>query len=899
MSIENYISKKIEDKRFVLLLLSFFTVFLYGNSIFNAYNLDDELVTLNHRLTSKGISAIPEIFKSPYYEDNMGYSYEYRPMVLVSFAIEHQFFNDNPKVGHLINLLLYLLTVICLYKFLRLVFLESNPILPIIATLVFAAFPLHTEVVSNIKNRDVILAVLFSLLSGIHLIRYYSSGNLVSLLFSSVLFLVSLLSKSDSIIFLVIFPLLLLFFMPNKFDRFVIIVVLFDLLALYFLPVTSLANKLLFYLAQTLSLCFFYIVLNLPDFKERMKQGYLSLFQSKEADSEIVSWWPSKPNYLRGFFLLSILIINSSSFYFGFYPKLVFLFSLVVTFLVMIRNANDELAMFFFVLNFIVLNYFLPYNVYRFEFSFFIPFLLILKYRGFTVYGITLFVLNFLVYKFKNHFGFFENNYFALNLLILYFLYALKFKLNIAKIVLSIVIFIRLTDFETWNFISENNYSVPSFLEYLFQLLPYFLILYTFFFDKVNLLRIIGIVTIVLFSVSVLFVHATSLQVDNVVVEHRTAVTNVTLSPIKETYRPVSFVEVPINENLSFSGKLANSFHVLGTYFKLMIVPYPMGFYYGYAFFVPVTFTDSFSLISLFLHLLLLIIAFILIKRQPVFSFGLFFYLIAILAFSNLFKPFPGVLADRFTYVASIGFAIIIAYVLLKGFKVITDRKASLQLPKGLVLCLTLILGLYSYLTIARNFQWKNHLTLMRHDIDYLDKSAQAHNLLALNLMKYSFEKEYQNKSQAMREEALLHFKKAVEIYPDFFNAWYDLGRVYMLFNDLDKAYPCFEKVRSMDSTFIFSTINMALIADAKGNTKLAENLYKEVIRINPGAQEAYGGLGYVYFKSGQLNESIKINEEAIKLFPQWAEPYQNIINIYLSQKDTASAQRVMNQMPR
>ncbi len=64
-----------------------FSFVIYANTIPNDYNLDDELVTQNHRLTSKGISAIPEIFTSPYYEDKAGYKYEYRPIVLISFAI--------------------------------------------------------------------------------------------------------------------------------------------------------------------------------------------------------------------------------------------------------------------------------------------------------------------------------------------------------------------------------------------------------------------------------------------------------------------------------------------------------------------------------------------------------------------------------------------------------------------------------------------------------------------------------------------------------------------------------------------------------------------------------------------------------------------------------------------
>ena len=127
--------------------------------------MDDDLVTRNHRLTSKGISAIPEIFTSPYYQDDMGYAYEYRPVVLSSFAIEHSLFGDKPFVSHLINLFLYALCCVLLFKVMKVISVSFTPLLSFFVTLLFAAHTSHTEVVASIKNRDEILGLIFCLLS--------------------------------------------------------------------------------------------------------------------------------------------------------------------------------------------------------------------------------------------------------------------------------------------------------------------------------------------------------------------------------------------------------------------------------------------------------------------------------------------------------------------------------------------------------------------------------------------------------------------------------------------------------------------------------------------------------------------------------------------------------------
>ena len=88
---------------------------LYANTIFNDYNLDDTLVTQNHRLTSKGISAIPEIFEAFYYEDAMGYKYGYRPITHASFAVEHSLFGESAAVSHTINVFLYAITCLLIF----------------------------------------------------------------------------------------------------------------------------------------------------------------------------------------------------------------------------------------------------------------------------------------------------------------------------------------------------------------------------------------------------------------------------------------------------------------------------------------------------------------------------------------------------------------------------------------------------------------------------------------------------------------------------------------------------------------------------------------------------------------------------------------------------------------
>jgi len=215
---------KWSTNRWYHVIVFLFSFLLYVNSISNDYNLDDELVTRNHRLTSKGISAIPEIFSSPYYQDASGYSYEYRPIVLASFAIEHSLFGESAFVSHFINVLLYALVCLLLFVVLKKLLSTYPAIVPFAITILFAAHTAHTEVVCSIKNRDELLGLGFGLLALLSVRYALNKNKLAGFFITLVLYCFALLSKSTYVSFAVLIPISALLFFSIKLTDFVILI---------------------------------------------------------------------------------------------------------------------------------------------------------------------------------------------------------------------------------------------------------------------------------------------------------------------------------------------------------------------------------------------------------------------------------------------------------------------------------------------------------------------------------------------------------------------------------------------------------------------------------------------------------------------------------------------------
>jgi tetratricopeptide (TPR) repeat protein len=268
-----------------------------------------------------------------------------------------------------------------------------------------------------------------------------------------------------------------------------------------------------------------------------------------------------------------------------------------------------------------------------------------------------------------------------------------------------------------------------------------------------------------------------------------------------------------------------------------------------------------------------------------VFSIGIFIYLVGVALYSNYFIPIPGMVADRFMYIPSLGWCIVLICGLAHLFKLNNIRDGNTQpTNKGFLVVVLTVLLCYSYMSYARSFDWKNHLTLMRKDLNHVPNSAQAHNLLALNIMKFSTETPMPPAEQfVMWQEATTHFKRSLEIYPKTFNVAFDLGRVYGMLNKTDSAIYYYKKAIFLDSTYIQLYLNIGELLFGKGDLRGAIPYYQKYMELTSNSYEGYGKLSFVYFQLKEFDQSIAINKLAIQQLPFVADPYTNIGRVYLS----------------
>lgn len=206
-------SKK--DYKLLNWFFAFLAAALYLNTLGHQYAFDDYIVITGNSFTKQGFAGLYDLMTRDFFEGIYGEQGmdltggRYRPLSLLMFAIEYQFFGLNPLVGHFINVLLYGLTGFLLFRVLFnwLDKIEGRAVIAFVTTILFVAHPIHTEVVANIKSRDEIVALLLVLLTFHGLYLYLKEGNKKWWVIALVAYFLSMLSKENAFTFIALIPL--------------------------------------------------------------------------------------------------------------------------------------------------------------------------------------------------------------------------------------------------------------------------------------------------------------------------------------------------------------------------------------------------------------------------------------------------------------------------------------------------------------------------------------------------------------------------------------------------------------------------------------------------------------------------------------------------------------------
>ncbi|HVG43266.1 MAG TPA: hypothetical protein VM890_01010, partial [Longimicrobium sp.] len=130
-------------------------VCVYALALRNGYAIDDEAIVLRNPVVH-GFGNLRELLLGPYWQKSGD---AYRPVTLVSFALDWTLFGGSPAASHAVNVLLHAAVAVLVAALVRRLGGGTGPAAA--AGAVFAVHPVHVEAVANLVGRSELLAALF------------------------------------------------------------------------------------------------------------------------------------------------------------------------------------------------------------------------------------------------------------------------------------------------------------------------------------------------------------------------------------------------------------------------------------------------------------------------------------------------------------------------------------------------------------------------------------------------------------------------------------------------------------------------------------------------------------------------------------------------------------------
>jgi tetratricopeptide (TPR) repeat protein len=378
-------------------------------------------------------------------------------------------------------------------------------------------------------------------------------------------------------------------------------------------------------------------------------------------------------------------------------------------------------------------------------------------------------------------------------------------------------------------------------------------------------------------------------------------------------------------ENYSLSTRISNAFVSYVGYIIKMVYPSRLAVLYPH----PADNLPEWQPIISFLIIVVVSVGIIYTaRRRQYLAVGWFWYLGTLVPVIGFIQVGSQAMADRYTYLPSIGIFIIAAW---GAAELATKwRFKSLALGAAAGIALTSL----SICTLIQLRYWRNTTTLYEHTLEVTKNNYVIHNNYGCFLDENGqLDKAIQNYNEALRikpdyvaalinlgvalkkkgeiaeatekwekvlelnphnpsahsnlglamaqqgkyDEAIKHFNDALKAKPDSLGVHYILGIIYDKIGNYDMAIQNYNDAIRLEPDDVNARFNLALTYTKLGRYDLAVQNYDDILRINPNHVGALNNLGLLLKEQGKISEAIRKWERMLQIEPDNPRVHFNI----------------------
>lgn len=289
----------------------------------------------------------------------------------------------------------------------------------------------------------------------------------------------------------------------------------------------------------------------------------------------------------------------------------------------------------------------------------------------------------------------------------------------------------------------------------------------------------------------------------------------------------------------------------------------------------------------------------VLVRNHKYLSSALGYYCVTLLPVLGIIQVGNQSMADRYTYIPSIGPFIIAGIVIAWIYNKLTDRITgnAISVVSAALACVA-VLSL-SYMTFTQTGIWKNSFSLWNDVIEKQPETVLAYNNRGILFsadnnfaraisdfdkaiaLDPSYYRAYNNKGRVFDKMnqfgmALEEYNKAIVLYPENIEAYNNRGLTYDKIDQLDRALADFNMVIALKPSYAIAYYNRGRVFNKLNQHSMAIADYDRAIACNPYYDEAYNNRGATFSIMGDFNRAVRDYDTTLLLNPTNLAAYYN-----------------------
>jgi tetratricopeptide (TPR) repeat protein len=263
------------------------------------------------------------------------------------------------------------------------------------------------------------------------------------------------------------------------------------------------------------------------------------------------------------------------------------------------------------------------------------------------------------------------------------------------------------------------------------------------------------------------------------------------------------------------------------------------------------------TLLSIGVILFLALAALRFMKKWPLLSFCVIFFLLNHLIESSIFAL--ELIFEHRNYIPSMLMFVPVAALVVRGLDCYT-RKKPMQIVISVFI--TLIIIGFGHSTFMRNFVWTHNESLW---LDALDKAPGVWRPYH-GLGKYYSDRNQKEKALEMYNQGLT--KRSIANKHDKAITYYNLGLEYFRRRDQEKSLEYYLKAVKLWPGFADAHHNIGIVLASRNEYGRAIRAFRNTLTLDKNYHFAHSNIGFVFIKQGRYEAAIKELQMALKQTP-------------------------------